>query len=38
MVDEVDKMVGFEGREEAAERRGERLCLGVVDGCGDGGE
>lgn len=31
-------MVGFEGREEPPERRGERLRLGVVDGCGDGGE
>lgn len=38
MVDEIDEMVGFEGREESPERRGERLCLGVVDGCGDGGE
>lgn len=38
MVDEVDEMVGFEGREKPAERRGERLCLGVVDGCRDGGE
>lgn len=38
MVNEVDEMVGFEGREEPPKRRGERLCFDVVDGCGDGGE
>lgn len=38
VVEEIDHMVGSEGREEPPERRGERLCLGVVDGCGDGGE